>query len=214
MKSISKKQKANEFQWWPIDQITPYEKNAKLHDDEQIDSLAHIIDEFGFNQPIVVDEQGVIIAGHGRRLAALKLGYDSAPVTVVKGLSEEKKKAYRIADNMVSRGGYDEALLADEIMGLASADDFDLSLLGMGNEELDDLIDKFTPDFEDMGLDDVSDENLSDITPASEKPDKPIQSVDYKPSFAVVVECSGEIEQQEIYNQLTAEGRSCKIQTI
>jgi ParB-like chromosome segregation protein Spo0J len=88
-----------EIRSWPIGDIAPYEFNNRKHDDLQIDRIANSIKEFGFNQPIVVDESSVILVGHGRLLAARKLGLKEVPVYQIKGLSEVQKKAYRILDN-------------------------------------------------------------------------------------------------------------------
>ncbi|MGZ8172598.1 MAG: ParB/Srx family N-terminal domain-containing protein [Methylobacter sp.] len=198
---------------WPIDKIIPYEKNAKLHTKQQIDELAAIIKERGFRRPISVDEEGVIIAGHGRRLAALKLGYTKLPVIVERGLTEAQKAADRIADNMVSRGGFDEVLLGEEVMRLASIEDFDINLLGMSELEIGDIFEKFTADDLDAMLT-LETVDLLDATQA-DKPAKPAPSgVDYQPFYSVVIECSGEDEQRELYEALKADGRKCKIQTM
>ena len=82
----------------PIGTIQPYGKNAKKHPDDQVIMIANSIKEFGFNQPIVVDKAGVIIVGHGRFLAAHFLGLEEVPVLEI-DISEEKAKAYRLADN-------------------------------------------------------------------------------------------------------------------
>ena len=84
-----------------ITSIRPYENNPRLND-EAVDAVAASIKEFGFRQPIVVDEQGVIIVGHTRYKAALKLGLEMVPVHVAAGLSPAQAKAYRIADNQTA----------------------------------------------------------------------------------------------------------------
>lgn len=86
---------------WQLAQLRPYEHNPRLND-EAVDVVAASIREFGFRQPIVVDEDGVIIVGHTRYKAAQKLGLDKVPVHVAKGLTPEQIKAYRIADNKTS----------------------------------------------------------------------------------------------------------------
>src|SRR5437868_10054581 len=85
----------------PIASIRPYEKNPRLND-QAVDAVAASIREFGFRQPIVVDEQGVIIVGHARYKAALKLGLDMVPVHVAVGLTPAQTKAYRLADNQTA----------------------------------------------------------------------------------------------------------------
>lgn len=82
-----------------ISALIPYEFNARKHDQTQIDRIANSIKEFGFNQPIVVDESNIILVGHGRVEAARKLGLDKVPVVKKEGLSEAQKKAYRVLDN-------------------------------------------------------------------------------------------------------------------
>lgn len=200
---------------WSIEKIIPYENNAKIHSKEQIDKLAAIIKERGFRRPITVDENGVIIAGHGRRLAALKLGYTKVPVIVERHLTEEQKMADRIADNMVSRGGFDENLLGEEVMKLAEIGDFDLGLLGMDDAEIGSIFEKFTL----SNLSDIADDMLNSIDDIGEQvpqnqPPKHADSVEYKASYSVVIDCSGEEEQRELFERLTAEGRKCKILTM
>lgn len=83
---------------WSLSRIKPYENNPR-HNDGAVDAVARSIEEFGFRQPIVVDEAGVIIVGHARFRAAQKLGLEKVPVHVAKGLTPEQVRAYRIADN-------------------------------------------------------------------------------------------------------------------
>lgn len=90
---------ADDVEQWPVERLTPYVNNARRHSDEQIDKLAESIRQYGWTVPAIVDETGVLIAGHGRLLAAKKLGIATVPVIVAKGWSEEKRRAYTIADN-------------------------------------------------------------------------------------------------------------------
>lgn len=110
------------IQKWPIDRVKPYEMNAKIHDEDQIAKIAKSITEFGWDQPIVVDRNGVIIKGHGRRMAALKLGFKEVPVLVRDDLTDTQVRAARLADNRVALSGFDTAMLRDELASL----DFDL----------------------------------------------------------------------------------------
>lgn len=121
---------------WPLSKIVPYENNAKLHPPEQISKLARSILELGWDQPIVVDKNGVIIKGHGRRLAAMKLGLEKVPVVVRDDLTDEQVKASRLADNKVTSTQYDTDLLQLDISDLHSLD-FDLTILGYDEKELD-----------------------------------------------------------------------------
>ena len=82
----------------PLADITPYEKNPRIND-AAVDAVARSIEEFGFRQPIVVDEEGVVVVGHTRLKAAMRLGLERVPVHVATGLTPEQAKAYRIADN-------------------------------------------------------------------------------------------------------------------
>jgi DNA modification methylase len=119
----------------PLSSIKPYEKNPRLND-PAVEAVAASIREFGFRQPIVVDEEGVIIVGHTRYKAALKLGLEKVPVHVATGLSPDQIKAYRIADNQtasLSQWNYD--LLPLELVELQKVN-FDLNLTGFPAEEI------------------------------------------------------------------------------
>src|ERR1700716_1643970 len=116
-----------EIEQRPITSIRPYEKNPRLND-EAVDAVAASIREFGFRQPIVVDEQGIIIVGHTRYKAALKLGLETVPVHVAVGLSPAQAKAYRIADNQTATlSQWDDDKLPLELAALQEMD-FDLAL--------------------------------------------------------------------------------------
>src|SRR5438270_7681966 len=103
---------------WDIERVKPYPKNTKLHPDEQVERLSRIISRFGWDQPIVVDKHGVIIKGHGPRLAALKLGLKKVPVCVRRDLSQEEADAARIADNAVIGMQFDTGLMQEELRRL------------------------------------------------------------------------------------------------
>jgi DNA modification methylase len=123
-----------------IADIAPYEHNPRRND-QAVDAVAESIREFGFRQPIVVDEQGVIIVGHTRYKAALKLGLQKVPVHVARGLTPTQVKAYRIADNKsADLAEWDETLLIREL-GELQEFDFDLGLLGFSKDELNVLLD-------------------------------------------------------------------------
>ena len=100
-----------------INSIKPYEKNQKQHPKKQVEQVAASIKEFGFNQPIVIDKQGVIIAGHGRYEAAKLLGMEDVPVLEV-DLTEQQAKAYRLADNKLNESDWDMDLVIEELKGL------------------------------------------------------------------------------------------------
>ena len=116
--------------------LIPYVNNARTHSDEQITQIASSIKEFGFNSPVLVDGENGIIAGHGRVMAAKKLGLDEVPTIELKHLTKTQKKAYILADNRLAlNSGWDNDLLALEL-GELSDDGFDLDLLGFDDTEL------------------------------------------------------------------------------
>jgi len=120
--------------------LLPYAANARTHSDAQVEQIAASIREFGFVNPVLVDEHGEIIAGHGRTLAAKLLGLDRVPVIRREGLSDAQKRALRLADNKIAlNSGWDEALLAAELSVLADMD-FDINLTGFDTAEIDALL--------------------------------------------------------------------------
>jgi DNA modification methylase len=116
--------------------LIPYARNSRTHSEEQVGQIAASIREFGFTNPIIIDEDNNIIAGHGRILAAQKLKIEEVPCVVVSGWTEAQKKAYVIADNKLAlNAGWDESMLAlefDELQELG----FDLSLTGFSGDEI------------------------------------------------------------------------------
>lgn len=125
------------FEIWGIDQVRPYKNNAKIHSDEQVATLAALIEKHGWTQPIVVDRDGIIIAGHGRRLAAIKLGRTKVPVVVRRDLTPAAANALRLADNRVASTVYDIDLMQSELAELALSEEIDLNILGFEGKELD-----------------------------------------------------------------------------
>lgn len=124
-----------------VDALIPYARNARTHSDEQVAQVAASIREFGFTNPVLVDPQGGIIAGHGRVLAARKLGLEVVPVRVVgEDWSEAKKRAYILADNKLAlNAGWDFDLLRTELQDLDTGE-IDLSLTGFSSEELEQML--------------------------------------------------------------------------
>lgn len=100
---------------WPLEKVKPYENNVKVHDEDQVAKIAESIKKFGFDQPIVVDKDGVIIKGHGRTKAATLLGLKKVPVLVRTDLTEDEVKAARIADNRVAISDFDTMALQKEL---------------------------------------------------------------------------------------------------
>ena len=125
---------------WEIEKIIPYEANAKKHPQDQVNKLATAIKTFGWTQPIVVWGNGEIIAGHGRRLAAIQLGLARVPVIVRRDLTRAEADALRLADNRVTSTDYDQELIQSELQRLsAELEDggFQLTDLGFDAKEID-----------------------------------------------------------------------------
>ncbi len=123
-----------------VDKLIPYVRNSRTHSDAQIAQIAASIKEFGWTNPILVDAENGIIAGHGRLMAARKLGYKEVPVIELKDMTDTQKRAYVIADNQLAlNAGWDFSLLSLEVADLKE-NDFDLDLLGFDPKELEKLL--------------------------------------------------------------------------
>jgi ParB-like chromosome segregation protein Spo0J len=174
-----------------IDHLIPYARNSRTHSDEQVAQVAASIREFGFTNPVLVDAEGGIIAGHGRVMAARKLGLAEVPCIRLAHLTEAQKRAYVIADNKLAlNAGWDEQMLALELHELHEFD-FDLAVTGFSDAEINRLV------------------SLLDGGPAAGAASE--AGIVYQEKFAVLVECSGEANQAEIYNKLTGMGLACKV---
>lgn len=131
---------ANRIELWPVEKLVPYARNPRTHSEEQVAQIAASIVEFGFNNPVLVDSKAGVIAGHGRLLAARKLGMAQVPVIVLDHLDENQRRAYLLADNRLSElAGWDSELLAGELKELADAG-FDATLAGFDSKEIDDFL--------------------------------------------------------------------------
>jgi DNA modification methylase len=131
---------ADRIELWPIDRLRPYERNPRTHSEAQVDQIAPSMVEFGWTNPVLVDEQGGVLAGHGRLLAARKLALAEVPVIRFEHLSEAQKRAYLIADNQLAlQAGWSEDLLAAELAWLRD-ERFDLDLIGFDATELERLL--------------------------------------------------------------------------
>lgn len=128
------------LEWRSISTLIPYARNSRTHSDEQIAQIAASIKEFGWTNPILVDGENGIIAGHGRLSAARKLGHEEVPVIELKDLTETQRKAYIIADNRLAlNAGWDNEMLTIELNDLL-ADGFAMDILGFDAKELDALL--------------------------------------------------------------------------
>jgi DNA modification methylase len=155
---------------WPIERPIPYARNARKIPQQAVDKVAASIKEFGFRQPIVVDKQGVIVAGHTRLLAAQKLGLSEVPVHVAAELTPTQIKAYRLADNRVAdESSFDDALLALEIADL-NALNFDVQLTGFDADEL-------------MAISAIGNASSEGVTDEDEVPSTPGQPVTVEGDF-------------------------------
>lgn len=188
---------ASTFEIWDIDRIKPYDKNSKLHDPDQVEKIANQIRENGFDVPIVVDAEGVIIKGHGRRLASMKLGLKRVPVIVRSDLSPTQVRAARIADNKVAEGGHDQKILKLEIADLVKSDgEFDFgSMLGFDERDLKKLMPKT---FGDPGYNKLADGP------------REIEGFVYEQTHQVIVTVSDEAAQFSLIERLRDEGLDAK----
>jgi ParB-like chromosome segregation protein Spo0J len=124
----------------PTVDLIPYARNSRTHSDEQIGQIASSIREFGFCNPVLIDAENTIIAGHGRVLAAGRMKLETVPCLRLTHLTDAQRRAYVIADNRIAlSSGWDSELLANELSDLRS-DDFDMGLLGFDAKELEDLL--------------------------------------------------------------------------
>jgi len=113
---------AERIEHWPIERLIPYANNPRLHSEADIDKIAASVRKWGWTNPALVDENGTLIAGHGRVAAAAKLKLTSIPVIVARGWSEDEKQAYRLADNeLAARASWDFDLLRNELCDLQSS---------------------------------------------------------------------------------------------
>lgn len=146
------KPEAATVEWWPAERVIPYARNPRTATDTAVGKVAASIKEFGFRVPIIVDSEGVIIAGHTRLAAAQRLGLERVPVLVAADLSPAQVKAYRIADNRTAQETtWDYELLGIELEDLAGLD-VDLSLTGFDGPEIEGM--KFDPpEFPEYGED-------------------------------------------------------------
>ena len=175
-----------------IDRLIPYARNSRTHSDEQVAQVAASIREFGFTNPVLIDGDGGIIAGHGRVMAARKLGMDKVPCIRLAHLTEAQRRAYVIADNKLAlNSGWDEKMLALELADLRDAS-FDLDLTGFSGKELDGLL---LIDGEAPGPGESASES----------------GINYQEKFCILVDCSGEDDQRKKYDALVAAGYACRV---
>ncbi len=131
---------ADEVEARPLAELLPYAANARVHSAEQVQQIAASITEYGFVNPVIVDEKGEIIAGHGRVMAARRLNLATVPVIVRPGLTDLQKRGLRLADNKIAlNSAWDETMLAKELAALGQ-ESFNLGLTGFKQNEIEDLM--------------------------------------------------------------------------
>ena len=154
-----------QIEYVKVEKLIPYARNSRTHSDEQVAQICGSIKEFGFTNPVLIDGEGVIIAGHGRTIAAQRLNMKEVPCLRLDYLTEAQKKAYVIADNKLAlNAGWDDEMLALELGDLKDLD-FDLSLTGFDDDELNKL------------LVEAVNEGLVDEDEAPPPPDEPISKL-------------------------------------
>lgn len=135
------------IEYLALSALKPWAKNARTHSNKQIRQIAASISEFGFTNPILIDSQNTVLAGHGRLAAAKLLGLSTVPCVRLETMSPEQKRAYVIADNKLAlNAGWDEDLLAEELKALTDVDGFDISLTGFSVAEVDALVEGLHPE--------------------------------------------------------------------
>lgn len=150
-----------QIEYKPLAELIPFARNSRTHSDEQVAQIAASIREFGFTNPILIDGEGGIIAGHGRLAGARKLSLTEVPTITLSGLTDAQKRAYVIADNKLAlNSGWDIEMLASELKGLGD-EGFDLDLIGFSSDELAALLAEKT-------------EGLVDPDDAPEPPEDPV----------------------------------------
>ena len=148
---------ARKIELFQIDDLTPYESNARLHGLGQVKKIAKSIAAFGFNNPILIDTQNGIVAGHGRLAAARHLGLKEVPVIVLDHLSEDERRAYILADNRLAElAEWDEETLSKEVAELQETE-LDLEAMGWTDAELEEMFGDLT-----VGLPDEPEPEFSD----------------------------------------------------
>lgn len=178
-----------EYKKVSTDKLIPYARNSRTHSDEQVAQIAASIKEFGFLNPIIVDGDNGIIAGHGRVMAAQKLGIRELPCIEASHLTEAQRKAYIIADNKLAlNAGWDNEMLRIELDELGEMG-FDLELTGFSLDEVEAL------EFDVSEKHDLKEESYFEV-------------------FNIIVECNNEAEQEKIFNRLDAEGYKCRVQSL
>ena len=164
-----------------IKELKPYKKNAKKHPKEQVERIANSIKEFGFTQPVIVDKNNEVVAGHGRILGAKKAGLKQVPTVCLEELTEEQIKAYRLVDNKLNESEWDYSLLDEELENLT--EDIDMNLFGFEMEEQQD----------------------------DETENKKKVEFEIKEKYEVHIICKDEKQMEQVFNKVKGYGQECKL---
>lgn len=173
---------ADKVERWNVADLIPSAQNAKEHSPAQVEEIAKSIDEFGFTVPVLVDEAGELIAGHGRVLAARLRAIEFVPTMVAVGWTEAQKRAYRIADNRLTEmGKWDRAKLSKELKALA-----------------------------EMGSEKPTGFSAAQIKALIAKSDAGAAAITIDPIYQVLIECDTEMKQREVLETLAELGIKCR----
>lgn len=164
-----------------IRDLKPYKKNAKKHNKEQVEQIANSIKEFGFTQPVIIDKNNEVVAGHGRILGAKKAGLKQVPTVCLEELTEEQIKAYRLVDNKLNESEWDNDLLNTELSELLDAGEVDMTLFDF---DMDNLFEEET-------------ENKKKVEFEVKKENK------------IIITCKTKRQTEDLYKRLIEEGYSC-----
>lgn len=167
-----------------INKLKPYKKNAKKHNKTQIEQIANSIKQFGFTQPVIIDENNVVVAGHGRILGAKQAGLKQVPTVMLSDLTEEQIKAYRLVDNKTNESDWDYQLLDAELDELFGELNFDMSVFGFD---------------EQMSDEELEEEMVKEI------------SFKVKKKHLVIIECKTEEETKSVKKEIERLGYKCDI---
>ena len=185
-----------QIEYIEIDRVIPYANNPRKNDGEAVDRVASSIKEYGFKNPIIVDKDNVIVAGHTRYKAAKKLRLDTVPIIKADDLTPAQIKAFRIADNKVAEySSWDNELLSIEFEELQDLN-FDLELIGFDMTEIEDML---------------AFDNVEENTKEKERNDL---SDTLKENYELIVKCNDENELESIYEELVERGYVCQISTL
>lgn len=179
------------FEKIKLDEVISYINNQKKHPTEQVEKIMSSIKEFGVINPLIVDKDNVLIAGHGRYEALKRLKYDEVPIIRAEHLTTAQVKAYRIADNKLAELAiWDNELLAIDLSELDNIG-FDMDILGFSGDELDEILKNV--DFDN---------------------DYEIKEEKYIEKYEIIIECNNEEEQEKLFNEFIERGLKCRVQSL